>query len=279
MSELELFLKRKEFLVCIDSDGCAMDTMDCKHFRCFGPCAVEEWKLEPWKKEVLDYWNQVNLYTMTRGANRFLALSMVLEWVHDNCGEIEGVKVFSEWAKEARELSNTSVKSQYEKTGEKIFYKALCWSQAVNLSILDLPEELKKPFDGVKEGVEMLHGQADVAIVSSANREAVVEEWERFSLMGWVDLCLTQTEGSKAWCIGEMVKKGYTPSHVLMIGDAPGDERAAAQNGVLFYPILVKQEAKSWRRLVQEALPRFLEGSYEGAYEAKLKQEFLENLS
>ena len=252
MSELELFLKRKEFLVCIDSDGCAMDTMDCKHFRCFGPCAVEEWKLEPWKKEVLDYWNQVNLYTMTRGANRFLALSMVLEWVHDNCGE---------------------------KTGEKIFYKALCWSQAVNLSILDLPEELKKPFDGVKEGVEMLHGQADVAIVSSANREAVVEEWERFSLMDWVDLCLTQTEGSKAWCIGKMVKKGYTPSHVLMIGDAPGDERAAAQNGVLFYPILVKQEAKSWRRLVQEAFPRFLEGSYEGAYEAKLKQEFLENLS
>ena len=64
--------------------------------------------------------------------------------------------------------------------------------------------------------------------------------------------------------------------------DGPSTARlsaAAAQNGVLFYPILVKQEAKSWRRLVQEAFPRFLEGSYEGAYEAKLKQEFLENLS
>ncbi len=29
--------KDKEYLICIDSDGCAMDTMDVKHIRCFGP--------------------------------------------------------------------------------------------------------------------------------------------------------------------------------------------------------------------------------------------------
>lgn len=33
----EGFAKTKDFLICIDSDGCAMDTMDIKHFRCFGP--------------------------------------------------------------------------------------------------------------------------------------------------------------------------------------------------------------------------------------------------
>ena len=39
------YTKRSDFLVCVDSDGCAMDTMDIKHIRCFGPCMVAEWGL------------------------------------------------------------------------------------------------------------------------------------------------------------------------------------------------------------------------------------------
>ena len=30
------FTKENEYLICIDSDGCAMDTMDIKHISCFG---------------------------------------------------------------------------------------------------------------------------------------------------------------------------------------------------------------------------------------------------
>lgn len=40
---LENYEKKKEFLICVDSDGCAMDTMDLKHTRCFGPCLTAEW--------------------------------------------------------------------------------------------------------------------------------------------------------------------------------------------------------------------------------------------
>ena len=29
--------KEHDYLICIDSDGCAMDTMNSKHFDCFGP--------------------------------------------------------------------------------------------------------------------------------------------------------------------------------------------------------------------------------------------------
>ena len=71
---IEKYVKKKEYLVCVDSDGCAMDTMDVKHFRCFGPCMIREWKLEQWKEETEKRWNDVNLYTMTRGINRFKAL-------------------------------------------------------------------------------------------------------------------------------------------------------------------------------------------------------------
>lgn len=38
-SKFDNFTKKKDFLVCVDSDGCAMDI---KHFNCFGPCIISE---------------------------------------------------------------------------------------------------------------------------------------------------------------------------------------------------------------------------------------------
>ena len=64
MTEIfDSFKKKKEYLVCIDSDGCAMDTMDIKHFRCFGPCMIQEWGLGPWRDAIQNRWNAINLYT------------------------------------------------------------------------------------------------------------------------------------------------------------------------------------------------------------------------
>ena len=34
------------FVVCIDSDGCAMDTMDIKHIRFFGPLAAKYFEIK-----------------------------------------------------------------------------------------------------------------------------------------------------------------------------------------------------------------------------------------
>ena len=79
MSVFDTFTKKHDYLVCVDSDGCAMDTMDCKHFHCFGPCMVTEWGLEEWREPILFRWNEVNLYQMTRGINRFKALAICLK--------------------------------------------------------------------------------------------------------------------------------------------------------------------------------------------------------
>ena len=114
-------------------------------------------------------------------------------------------------------------------------------------------------------------------MVSSANRDAVVEEWGRYGLLDSVDLLLCQDAGSKAYCIAELKKKGYAPGHILMCGDAPGDKAAAEANGVYFYPILVRHEAESWAAF-PEALARLLDGSY-GPYGAQKAQAFLDNLS
>lgn len=279
MGVFDNYNRKKDYLVCVDSDGCAMDTMDCKHIHCFGPCMIAEWGLEEWQEEILKQWNLVNLYTMTRGINRFLALGKVLAYVSGTYKKIPEVEHLEAWTASAPELSNGAIKAAYEQTGQEIFQKAFAWSEAVNRAITKLPEELKKPFDGVKAGLEAAHSCADVAIVSSANVEAVKEEWEKFGMMGSVDICLTQSEGSKAYCIGQMIKKGYASDHVLMVGDAPGDHAAAQKNEVFYYPILVKKEAQSWQRFVDEALPKFIEGSYAGDYQEQLIRDFLDNLS
>ena len=45
------YTKEKDFLICIDSDGCAMDTMNSKHFNSFGPEFVKSYDLEEYKEE------------------------------------------------------------------------------------------------------------------------------------------------------------------------------------------------------------------------------------
>lgn len=279
MSDIfDSFTKKKEFLVCIDSDGCAMDTMNSKHFYCFGPCMIEEWDLLPWKDEVQRRWNEVNLYTMTRGINRFKGLSMVLSEVDQRYKKIEGVEELSVWVNEAKELSNASLSQRIKEGGGPVLKQALNWSVKVNQMVEKLPESEKKPFGGVSEGLWAIHQKADVAIVSSANQDAIQKEWEGHGLLQYTDLLLSQDCGSKAYCIRRLLEKGYRKGQVLMVGDAPGDREAADSNGVLYFPILVRQESYSWNRLLTEGLKKFVDGSYQGAYQQAQIEEFEENL-
>ncbi|MBQ6798071.1 MAG: HAD hydrolase-like protein, partial [Oscillospiraceae bacterium] len=246
MSIFDSFVRKHDYLVCVDSDGCVMDTMNCKHFGCFGPCMVKEWELEEWKDAILDRWNVINLFSMTRGINRFKGLAMALGEINKQYKPIAGIGALQHWADTAPALSNDGVaKAAAEATdpeAKQIFEKALSWSKAVNAAIVQLPEEVKIPYEGAKEGLAAAHEFADVAMVSSANRDAVEEEWGKFGLLEHTDIVLAQDIGSKAACIAAMMRFGYAPDHVLMIGDAPGDCDAAEKNGVLYYPILVNHE-------------------------------------
>ena len=281
MSVFESFVKKHDFLVCVDSDGCAMDTMNCKHFHCFGPCMVDEWSLQQWEEEILRRWNDINLFQMTRGINRFKGLAMALSEINEKYTPIVGVEALNKWVETAPALSNDGIsKAIQEATDDDAricLQKALLWSYAVNENITKLPEELKIPFPGAKEGLAAAAKFADVAVVSSANRDAVEEEWEKYGLLEHTDIILAQDCGSKAHCIARMMEFGYAADHVLMVGDAPGDCDAAEKNGVWFYPILVNWEEESWTGLREQMLDVFRAGEY-GAYQKEKKQVFIENL-
>ena len=281
MSVFGFFERKHDFLVCVDSDGCVMDTMNCKHFHCFGPCMVTEWGLEEWKDEILERWNVINLFSMTRGINRFKGLAMALKEIDGKYRPITGVDALVHWAETAPALSNDGVAKAAAEAAEDdaklVLQKALNWSKEVNKAIVALDEALKVPYDGAKEGLAAAHAFADIAMVSSANRDAVEEEWGKFGLLEHTDIVLAQDVGSKAACIKEMLKFGYDLDKVVMIGDAPGDCDAAEKNGVHYYPILVNHEKESWDEAVAVAFGKLQSGAY-AEYGAARKQDFLHNL-
>ena len=281
MSIFDSFVRKHDYLVCVDSDGCVMDTMNCKHFHCFGPCMVDEWGLQQWQDAILERWNVINLFSMTRGVNRFKGLAMALGEINETYKPIPGVKALQDWAATAPALSNDGVAKAAAEAADpeakRIFEKALSWSKAVNAAIVQLDEALKVPYDGAKEGLAAAHTFADVAMVSSANRDAVEEEWGKFGLLAHTDIVLAQDIGSKAACIAEMMKFGYDPNKVLMVGDAPGDSDAAKKNGVYYYPILVNHEKESWDEAIAVAFDKLQSGDY-AAYGEEKQQQFLQNL-
>lgn len=260
--------------MCVDSDGCAMDTMNIKHFNCFGPCFVRAWGITEGVERVLERWNDINLFELTRGINRFLGFARLSRELYPND---ENVKAFESWTRSAKELSEKAVGDEWKKTGNHVFERAYDWSKEVNKAILSLPEETKIPFEGVYEGLKDASASFDIAIVSSANYGAVTEEWERCGLLGLTDVVTTQQDGSKAHCIAELLKKGYSPERAVMVGDAPGDLNAAESNRIAFYPILVGNEKDCWKKL-GGVLEQFMKDGAKIQFE-QLKDKFYKNLN
>ena len=269
----EKYEKVKDFLVCVDSDGCAMDTMEIKHRECFAPEMIKTWNLQENEEYILNLWYDLNLYTQTRGINRFKGLAETFKIIREKGIEIEDLDSLLNWVDTTNELSNRSLKNEIEKTDSKALKMALEWSLNVNESIERLPKG-DEPFENVKEGLEALSKKVDISVVSSANGEALNDEWSRNDLVKYLRALLGQEAGTKQHCIAELKKKGYDTDKILMVGDAPGDLQAAKNNDVRFYPILVNKEGFSWERLVEEAVPKLINGEFDEAYQNQLIEEF-----
>ena len=155
--------------------------------------------------------------------------------------------------------------------------KALDWSRLVNQSMAMVSDTKKPPFEGTEDALRLAREQADIVILTAANRQEINKEWEVFELAQYTDLLMAQEDGRKEECLKELLEKGYEKDHVLMVGDAPADLAAAQAAGVLFYPILAYQERESWENF-SEALDHFTNEDYAGSYQEERIKEFQENL-
>jgi phosphoglycolate phosphatase-like HAD superfamily hydrolase len=122
--------------------------------------------------------------------------------------------------------------------------------------------------------LEVLADKADMIVVSATPIEALVREWKEHDIAQYARVIAGQEMGKKALHLQLAANGKYPENHILMIGDAPGDLKAARANDALFYPINPGHEEESWQRFREEAVQKFLAEEYAGAYEAKLIEEF-----
>ncbi|MBM3875671.1 MAG: HAD family hydrolase [Verrucomicrobia bacterium] len=262
----------------IDSDGCIFDSMEIKHKECFTPMFVKHFKLQAVSKYARECWDFVNLYSKTRGANRFPALVRALNLLRERPQvKARGVAVaattaLDEWIARESKLGNATLNAEVAR-GNAGLAPVKVWSDAVNRSIEDIVHGVP-PFPLVRECLQRIQSQADAMCISQTPTPALEREWAEHGLSGFVRIIAGQEMGTKTEHIKFAAVGKYDPAKVLMIGDAPGDFNAAKKNGALFFPINPGAEEASWERLHAEALDRFFDGTYAGNYEAKLVRDF-----
>ncbi len=271
---------KHEYLVCIDSDGCAFDTMEIKHKECFIPNIIKFWGLQSVSKYAREAGEFVNLYSKWRGINRFPALlktfDLLDEWdkVSARGFKPPGVPNLRNWVATESKLGNPALEAYCQKHDHEDMDLTLEYSKAVNDTISDIVQGGLPPFPYLRESLEKAGAKADMMVCSQTPREALIREWEEQDIDKHVFTIAGQEQGTKGEHIGLASDGRYDKSKILMIGDAPGDRKAAEANGALFYPVNPGEEDASWRRFHDEALDKFFDGSFAGDYQAALIKEF-----
>ncbi len=273
------FQPSKKYFVGIDSDGCAMDAMDIKHQECFTPSYIKYFNLQAASTLVRETALFVNLYSNTRGLNRWLALARLFELLKQRPEVLErGVKI-----PEGKELQKF-LDSGYPRSDKGVadfaaanpseeIQQCIEWGNGVNELIAWMVRG-NAPFPGAREAIEAMQDEVDTIVVSATPVDALEREWNEHGLAQYMHVIAGQEMGSKSEHVEWAAKGKYEDDHIMLIGDAPGDRDAAYEQGVLFYPINPGGEAESWHRFKAEALPKFLDGTYRGDYQDKVVAEY-----
>ncbi len=282
---LREFKPEKHFFVGVDSDGCAFDTMGIKQRECFCPWLIAYFGLQPVAQAARECKEFADLFSKTRGGNRHKTTKRILtELLPSNpMSKARSFKVpqfthYFAWVDDpASLLSNDGLKKAITDAGsEEVrdeLQLALDWSERVNWSIKEIVKGLP-PFPFVRESLEKACSTADIIVVSATPCEALQREWEEHGIATFARVIAGQEMGTKKEHLALAARGKYEPEHILMVGDAPGDMKAAKANDALFYPINPGDETQSWKRFHDEAFDKFINGQYAGEYEEMLIAEF-----
>ena len=275
---LHTFAPSKEFFIGIDSDGCVFDSMEIKHKECFAPMFIKHHSLQAVSKYAREVWEFVNLYSKTRGCNRFHALLRALDLLRERpevqarAVTVPGYSALEEWVQRESKLGNATLDAEVG-TGNEGLAQIKVWSNAVNAAVKDMVHGVP-PFPFVAETLTAGNAKADCMVISQTPIEALDREWTENKLDSFISLIAGQEMGTKTQHLEMAAREKYAGENILMIGDAPGDHAAAAANGALFFPINPGDEEACWQQLHSEGLKRFFGGTFAGEYQQALMDEF-----
>lgn len=284
MSEPQARLRtHTDWVIGIDSDGCVFDTMEIKQKQCFHPVIVRHWQLEPIEAQVRETAEFVNLYSRWRGQNRFVALLKTFEWLvarkdlpadHPPLPALDAMRAYVE---SGLPLSNATLTKEVERTGNTDLRSLLEWSLAVDEEVRRVVEAIP-PFAAARVAIEKLAVTTNIVVVSQTPTEALEREWAACGLQSCIKKIAGQEQGTKTEIL-QALQSTYGPeTRILMIGDAPGDWQAAQTAHTRFYPIMPGDEERSWERFLAEAHPRFVDNTYDAAYQQQWVHAFEQSL-
>lgn len=183
---------RKKYLICVDSNGCVFDNMGIKWKECFIPNLIRYFELQPIAGCVREEAERINLYSATRGVNRYAFLPLLFEALEKrsevrHCHfNLPDITALVNWIQNTKQLSMESLKQEYDKKKDIILEQTILWSSESNKSIVEMVYGIP-PFNGVVESFKYVKEWADIAVLSSANQAAIEKEWSEHYLMGYVD--------------------------------------------------------------------------------------------
>jgi phosphoglycolate phosphatase-like HAD superfamily hydrolase len=253
--------------------------MEIKHKECFIPATIKCWRLQAVSSLVRETAEFVNLYSDGRGLNRWLALLRVFELlgerpeVAERGARVPAGSAIRRFIASGFPLSSTGLRQYAALQPDPELNTALTWTDEVDERIAEMVHGVP-PFANVRQSLAAASELADLMVVSATPSDALSREWTEHGLARYMDLIAGQEQGTKGRHLELAAKGRYDDDHILLIGDAPADRDTAAAAGVLFYPINPGSEAASWRRFHDEALGRFLTGSFAGSYQDGLVAEF-----
>lgn len=275
-------------LAVFDSDGCVFDTMEPKHRRTFIPQVVRHFGLEALEQELTEVWCRINLYSRSRGLNRFPGLIATLDTLRKDYGfsDLPTLPALREWLAGAPTLSNPALEQAIGNTPEvsearQELTRVLAWSQDVNnlgKTVLADPGI----FSGAEEAMNTLaHQGFTLGVVSQSPRASVIQHWQSRGLITrhhLSDRMFGQEDGKKADCLIDLtrhpaedripplpspgptdrIQPALPPAtdaqaqHPpgIFFGDAPADLEAARKAGFLFFPIIPGREVQSWQSVL-----------------------------
>ena len=283
--ELKELKPDKKYLVAIDSDGCAFDAMGIKQRECFCPMMVAYFGLQPVALAARECKEFADLFSKTRGANRHKTIVRILTELLPSHPDVKQrgfavpqFKHYCKWVNDPNSLlSNDGLAQAIEKAdsdeAKQELGRCLKWSMRVNEMVAEIVKNVP-PFRFVRESIEKVSRVADVIVCSATPGEALSREWAEHGLAKYVKVIAGQEMGTKAQHLSFVSNGKYDKDKIIMLGDAPGDMKAAKTNDVLFYSINPGDEDNSWKRFHDEAFDKFMNGQYAGDYENKVIAEF-----
>lgn len=276
---LEDFKPQTEFFIGVDSDGCAIDQMNIKHFECFTPAYIKAFDLQPISTLTRETAIYMNLFSIHRGINRWAGLDLLFDLLKQRPEVLESEVKLPEGSElhgfvtSGLPLSEAGIHQWASQHPSEEIERCIKWGEIVNELVAWIVHNCA-PFHGVREAMEAMQGKVDAMVVSAASLEMLHHEWEEHDLKRYMALIAGQEMGTKSQQLAEAAVGKYDADRILLLGDAPGDGHAAADNGVLWFPIRPGHEAESWREFREEGLQRFLEGSFRGDYQDQLIADF-----